>query len=288
MRWIVNFVPRRQVDRQLDREVQSHLEEKVADLMDSGLPEREARQKARREFGNVALYTQDSREVWSKRFRMEDGKGPWVEIVGVAKTAKYLWIGKAPTEFLYLPLAQHPSAHMTLVAQSFGDAAALVAPLSEMVRGLDANQPVFDVRTMADLYYMRAVGVPGMINQVVGAMGLVGLLLAMAGLYGLMAYSVARRTREIGIRMAIGADRASVARMVLRQGFNLALTGLVIGLAASFAAEKAVMAVFSAAQRDPLAYLLVAPALLAVTMLAAWAPAHRAARVDPMRALRNE
>jgi macrolide transport system ATP-binding/permease protein len=229
-----------------------------------------------------------NRDPIGKRFRLTDGHGPWVEIVGVAKTAKYLWIAEPPTEFLYLPLAQHPQTHMTLVAQSAGDAAGLVAPLRETVRGLDANQPVYDVRTMADFYRMRAVSVPTMIIETVGAMGLIGLLLAMVGLYGLMAYSVARRTREIGIRMAIGADRASVVRMVLRQGLTLALTGLAIGLVASFAAESAVNAVFSSTGRDPLAYLLVAPALLAVIMLAAWIPAHRASLVDPMRALRYE
>jgi predicted permease len=228
------------------------------------------------------------RDPIGKRFRLNDGNGPWVEIVGVAKTGKYLWIGEPPTEYLYLPLAQHPQSNMTLVAQSAGEAASLVAPLREMVRGLDANQPVYDVRTMTDYYQMRAVSVPVMIIETVGAMGLIGLLLAMVGLYGLMAYSVARRTREIGIRMAIGADRAVVVRMVLRQGLTLAVTGLAIGLAASFAAESAVNAVFSSTGRDPLAYLLVAPALLAVTLLAAWIPARRASLIDPMRALHYE
>jgi predicted permease len=228
------------------------------------------------------------RDAVGKRFRLNDGNGPWVEIVGVAKTSKYLWIGEPPTEYLYLPLAQHPQPNMTLVAQSAGDAASLVAPLREMVRGLDANQPVYDVRTMSDFYQMRAVSVPEMIIETVGTMGLIGLLLAMVGLYGLMAYSVARRTREIGIRMAIGADRAAVVRMVLRQGLTLAVTGLAIGLVASLAAESAVNAVFSSTGRDPLAYLLVAPALLAVTLVAAWIPARRASLVDPMRALHYE
>ena len=223
-----------------------------------------------------------------RRFRLNDNKGPWVEIVGIAKNGKYIWLGEGPTPYLYLPLAQHPQPRMTLVAQSFGDAASLTTPLREMVRGLDANQPVYDVRTMSDFYQMRAISVPTMINEVVGTMGLIGLLLAMVGLYGLMAYSVARRTREIGIRMAIGADRASVVRMVLQQGFTLALTGLAIGLVASFAAEIGVNAVFSASRRDPLAYLIVALALLAVSTLAAWVPARRASRVDPSSMLRYE
>jgi putative ABC transport system permease protein len=235
-----------------------------------------------------------ARQYWpnqdplGKRFRLNDNKGPLVEIVGIARNAKYLWVGEPPTPYLYLPLAQHPKPAMTLVAQSFGDAAGLVSPLREVVRGIDANQPVYDVRTMAEFYQMRAVNVPDMINEVVGAMGLIGLLLALVGLYGLMSYTVARRTREIGIRMAIGADQASVVRMVMKQGFTLAIIGLAIGLGSSLFAESGVNAVFGATGRDPLAYLIVAPALLAVTMLAAWVPARRASRVDPTRALRFE
>jgi len=229
-----------------------------------------------------------NRDAVGKRFRVEGAHGPWVEIVGIAKTSKYLWIGEPPTDFLYLPLAQHPTPRLTLVAQSFGDAAALVAPLNEAVRSVDANQPVYDVRTMAEYYRVRAIALPGILNQTVALMGVVALVLAVAGLYGLMAYSVARRTREIGIRIAIGAKSGEVARMVLQQAFKLAMTGLLLGLAVSFAAEKVVMAVFNSAARDPLAYVLVAPALLAVTMLAAWAPAYRASRVDPIRALRYD
>jgi putative ABC transport system permease protein len=229
-----------------------------------------------------------NQDALGRRFRLNDDKGPWVEIVGIAKSAKYLWVGEGPTPYLYIPLAQHPQSRMTLVAQSFGDASSLVAPLREMVRGLDANQPVYDVRTMEEFYQMRAVNVPLMINEVVGAMGLIGLLLAMVGLYGLMAYSVSRRTREIGIRMAIGADQSSVVRMVMRQGLTLAVIGLVIGLVGSFFAESGVNAVFGATKHDPISYLIVAPALLAVTMLAAWVPARRASRVDPTRALRFE
>jgi len=236
----------------------------------------------------LAWHYWPNQDAIGKRFRLNDNKGPWVGIVGIAKTGKYLWVGEGPTPYLYLPLAQHPQARMTLVAQSFGDDPSLVASLREMVRKLDANQPVYDVRTMSDFYQMRAVSVPMMINEVVGAMGLIGMLLALVGLYGLMAYSVARRTREIGIRMAIGGDRGSVVRMVLRQGFNLALTGLAIGLVASFAAETGVNAIFSSTRRDPLAYLIVAPTLLAVTMFAAWVPARRASRVDPTSTLRYE
>jgi ABC-type antimicrobial peptide transport system permease subunit len=119
-------------------------------------------------------------------------------------------------------------------------------------------------------------------------MGAMGLVLAIVGLYGLVAYAAGRRTREIGIRMAIGAQRTTVLRMVMRQGSILALSGIGVGLVATFGAERLLQAIFSGSKIDFVTYLLVAPALLAVTMLAAYVPARRASRVDPMRALRYE
>jgi macrolide transport system ATP-binding/permease protein len=219
-----------------------------------------------------------------KRFRLD---GEWVEIVGIAKTAKYLSTLEPPADFLYLPYLQHPRGHMTLMLQSAGDPGALAAPLREVARGLDSNLAVYDVRTMDDFYRARAVEVYQVILQAVASMGLMGMALALAGLYGLMAYSVTSRTREIGIRIAIGARRGQVLRMVLRQGFVLALSGMVVGLVLSIAATRLLRAVFPG--DSPLAaYLLVMPAVLAVTMLAAYLPARRASRVDPMTALRYE
>ena len=114
------------------------------------------------------------------------------------------------------------------------------------------------------------------------------MVLAMIGLYGLVAYSASRRTREIGIRMAIGAPRTAVLRMVLHQGMVLALSGLGVGLVASFGAEQVLHAMYSGSNTDYVTYLLVAPTLLAITMLAAYIPARRASRVDPMKALHYE
>jgi ABC-type antimicrobial peptide transport system permease subunit len=223
-----------------------------------------------------------------KRFRLNDRKGPWVEIVGVAKTIKYMWIAEAPAEFIYLPFTQRPKKSMTLLAESFGDPASLAAPLREAVHALDANQPIYNVRTYDDFYHYRAVSTTNLILQSVGAMGIMGLGLAMVGLYGLVAYAAGRRTREIGIRIAIGAPRLSVLRMVMRQGLILALCGVAVGLIASFGAERLLNAMLSGHGTDWRTYLLVAPALLIITMLAAYIPARRAARVDPMRALRYE
>jgi putative ABC transport system permease protein len=208
----------------------------------------------------------------------------------VAKTSKYIFIAEPPTDFLYLPYRQNASPSMMLVAQSAGDPAALAAPLRDVVRGLDVNMPLFNVRTMEQLYRMRAISVFNVLITMVGAMGLMGLGLSIVGLYGLVAYSATRRTREIGIRMAIGATAPTVLRMVLRQGLALALTGLVIGLAASIGAGALLAAAFPSGdnQRDFVSLALVAPVVLAVTMLATYVPARRASRINPMDALRYE
>ena len=142
---------------------------------------------------------------------------------------------------------------------------------------------------MAGFYEDRAMLGPRLIAQTVTAIGLVGVLLAIIGLYGVVAYAVNRRTREIGIRMAIGASRPAVLQMTLLRGLTPALYGLAAGLIASVFAERLLKVVFPThTQTDIAAYLLVVPVLLAITMLAAYIPARRASRVDPMLTLRHE
>ena len=223
-----------------------------------------------------------------KRFRLDNQKGPWIEIVGVSKQGKYLWLGEPPVEYLYFPLAQNRKPRMTLVAESLGNPAALAAPLREVVRSLDANQPIYDVRIMEEYFENRAMGGPNLIIQTVAAMGLMGLVLATVGLYGLVAYSASRRTREIGIRMAIGAQRSTVLRMVLRQGLVLGISGVGVGLVASYGAARLLTHVMAGTETDMFVFLLVAPALLVVTILAAYIPARRASLVDPVKALHYE
>jgi putative ABC transport system permease protein len=225
-----------------------------------------------------------------KRFRLADSEKTWVQVVGLAKTSKYLFIAEPPTEFVYLPYRQKPAREMIMLAHSAGDASSLAAPLREIVHGLDANLPIFNVRTMESLYRMRAISIFNVLITTVAAMGLMGLSLAVVGLYGLVAYAVSRRTREIGIRMAIGADRPTVLRMVLRQGAVLALAGLAVGLVASVGAGILLRAAFPSGdnQRDVVALLVVTPIVLAVTFLAAYVPARHASRVNPLQALRYE
>ena len=151
-----------------------------------------------------------------KRLRIESKKDQLLQVVGVTKTGKYTYLGEPPLPFLYLPFAQNQRSRMVLFADALGDPASVAAPVRELVRTLDVNQPVFNVRSLADFYHQRAIVIPRMIMEIVATMGSIGLALALIGLYGLVAYSVARRTREIGVRMALGASRANVLRMVLR------------------------------------------------------------------------
>jgi ABC-type antimicrobial peptide transport system permease subunit len=149
--------------------------------------------------------------------------------------------------------------------------------------------PISSVRTIEDFYYGNATGVVRTLTAVSGSMGVLGLLLAVIGLYGLVAYAAARRTREIGIRMAVGAQSSSVLRMVLRHGLTLSVSGVALGVIGSAAAGNLLRAVFPSANTIDLAtYLLVVPLLISVTLFAAYIPARRAARIDPLVALRQE
>jgi predicted permease len=226
-----------------------------------------------------------------KRFQLKDAGQTMVEVVGVAKMAKYMWAGEAPQDFVYLPYRQHTGSKLTLVAESqAADAGAIAPALREVVRGLDPDMPVFDVRTMRD-FYTSVVKTTDCLTEVVGAMGVMGVILAMVGLYGLVAYSVSRRRREIGIRMALGADRQSVVWMVLRQGLRLGLAGVAAGLVAAFWACRAITSdpfFFAFKRVDPVVFIAIPLLLLVVTVLATWAPARHAARVDPLTSLRDE
>jgi predicted permease len=224
-----------------------------------------------------------------KRFRLENEYGPWVEVVGVARNSRYLYIGEPPMSFVYFPYRQHPSPRMVLMAQSAGESASLLAPLREVVHRLDANMPIYDVRTMEQHYYARATSLAHVIVQIIGGMGCMGIAIALAGLYGLMSFAVSRRTREIGIRMAVGANGGSVVRMVLRQGIAPVVIGLIIGLWLSAGAGRLLASSFPLSEQvSPALSGAIAPILLLVAILAAFVPARRAAFVDPVAVLRDE
>ena len=231
-------------------------------------------------------YWPEQRAV-GKRIRVRDGV--WATIVGVAADTKYNFITEAPQDYLYLARVQAPSVRSTLVVATTGSSAALAAPIRDAARSLDREVPVTGLWTMEDYYDGNAVRLSRMLTTTVGTMGLVGMALAMVGLYGLAAYAVSRRTREIGIRMALGAQPASVLRMVMRNGLLLSGAGSIAGLVITAGMNGLLRGMFPSSQGIDLSiYALVVPALLAITLLAALVPALRAARIDPLAALRQD
>jgi putative ABC transport system permease protein len=225
-----------------------------------------------------------------KRLRLYEAGNPWLTIVGVAKTGKYMFLGEAPQPFIYLPFWQHDRSRMSLIVESAAaDPAELFAPLRQIVRDLDPNQPVYNLRTLSTFYHQRALAIPRRLFQVVMTMGLAGLTLAIIGLYGLVAYSVACRTREIGIRMAMGAPRSHVLAMVLRHGILLSTAGIAVGALASAAASRLLISGMAGlAAPSPSSYILVPLLLVALTLTASYLPARRASLIDPLMAVRDE
>ena len=225
-----------------------------------------------------------------RRFRLDSAGGPELQIVGVAKQGIYTYWAEPATEAVWTPFSQDYNSQMYVEMRTAADPAAFAAVVREQVRAVDPDMPILRISTMATFFHDRAMLGPRLIAQIVTATGAMGLFMAVIGLYGVVAYAVSRRTREIGIRLAIGATPARVTRMVLNQGAVFTALGLAIGLALVIPIARHVVPNFVVGT-DPLGavVLLGVPALLAAaTMAACWIPARRAAKVDPTRALRQE
>jgi putative ABC transport system permease protein len=225
-----------------------------------------------------------------KRVNIRDATPRTVEIVGVAADSRYFFIVEPPLEFMYFPHAQSPVSRRSLVLASSGPAAALAEPLRALVRSMDPQMPMLGLRTMEDYYAARVLHISRLIVGTVGGLGAIGVLLAVVGLYGLVAYSVTRRTREIGIRIAVGAAPASVLGMVLKRGMLLAGIGIAVGIVGSVATNGLLTGVFQNQMPGYSAwsYAVAIPTLVTITLLAAYIPARRAAHTDPLRALRQD
>ena len=209
-------------------------------------------------------------------------------VIGVVPTGKYQRLGEAPTAFMYFAQAQHWDAGMAIHIRTTNDPTALIPALRAEVAALDAAIPLSTVQSMEKQLGIALLPAR-LIGAVLGIFGLLGLVLAAIGTYGVMAYSVAQRTREIGIRMAIGAAPGDVVRLVMRQGMSLVGIGIVIGLAGAFGASRVIRGVlYGGGENDLLTFAAVPVVLAAVAMLAIWIPARRAAAMDPLVALRQE
>jgi len=208
------------------------------------------------------------------------------EVIGVVETGKYRSLGEEPTEFMYLPQRELFRSGLTLMVRSPSNPQAVLQGVREIVRGIAPNMPLFDVRTMED--HMGIALLPSRLGgSVLGIFGILGLVLAAVGIYGVMAYSVAQRQRELGIRMALGADRPKVVQLVLREGLTLALIGIVLGLAGAAGAAQLVKGMLYNVQAiDPIAFGTVPLVLILVATTAVYLPARRAARIEPMRVLK--
>lgn len=233
-----------------------------------------------------------TRQFWpgedalGRRFRFHGGEP--MEVIGITRDVKVSSLGEAPQPLVYLPLNQPPAGGLTLFVHTTGPSAPVLKQAEAIVRGLDDKIPITYMKTVGD-HLAFALWPSWMGAVLLGAFGVLALVLASMGVYGVMAYSVSQRTRELGIRMALGAQTGEVVQLVLRQGMTIAAVELGVGLLAAFAATRLVGALlYGVNPSDPVVFIGVT-ALLAISAFAAcYFPARRAVKIDPVSALRFE
>lgn len=229
-------------------------------------------------------------DALGKRLHVGPSNYPWFTVVGVVGNVRQESLALKETDAVYIPTAQAWFADDTLsfVIRTRGDAAAMTAAVRNAIWSVDKDQPIVRVATMRTLVD-RSVAERRFVLILFEAFSLVALLLAATGIYGILANNVAERTREIGVRAALGASRADLLGLVLRQGLVLAIVGVTLGLAASLLATRALTSLlFGVSHLDPMTYAGVTAVLLVIAALACIVPAWRAARLNPMQALRAE
>jgi predicted lysophospholipase L1 biosynthesis ABC-type transport system permease subunit len=223
-----------------------------------------------------------------KQLRVPNREEIAYEVVGIAKDSAYHSLGEAPRAVLYRPFAQEYSPTMNLVVRAAGDPPPLVAALRREVNSLDPSLPTKDVRTLRE-QVIAALEPVRLGTLAISAFGLLGLFLAAVGIYGVMSYAVARRTHEIGVRMALGARRFDVLKLIVRQGATLTVAGAAIGLLLAFGVTRLLAKLlYGVGPTDPLTFAGVTLFLIAVALLTCYLSARRATKVDPLVALRHE
>ncbi len=223
-----------------------------------------------------------------KRLRFADAEdAPVFEVVGVARDGKYRTLGEDPRPYLYTSFPQRNDFMLTLIVAAPEEAGA-EPMVRQLLKEIDPHLPIFDIKTVSEHLEIMLFA-PRMGAGLLAGMGLLGLLLAAVGLYGVVAISVARRTREIGVRMALGAGRGDVLQMVVREGMVLVAIGAALGIVLALAGTRALSSLlYGISASDPVTYVTVPLFLLSVAWLANFLPARRATGIDPIRALRYD
>jgi predicted permease len=227
-----------------------------------------------------------------KRFTVNNAAKPaqLVQVVGIAADGKYAFIAEEPTPFFYVPQAQNYTSMRALQIRSSIPPEKLIPQMRSVIRSLAPDLPIIEARSMDDVIAgTNGLQIFRMAASIAAILGGLGLLLASVGVYGVVSFAAAQRTREIGIRMALGGTSRDVVRLVLRQGARMVMAGLVVGLFAAWALTRVMgRLLFGVSPSDPLTYATVVVLLSAIAFLACWLPARRATRVDPGVALRYE
>ena len=224
-------------------------------------------------------------DALGKRLKLTKG---WLQVVGVAKDVKNRTLTEAPQPFLYVPLLQEYRSNMILVARTAGEPEKMFHTIQTEVAVLDPEIPMFDVRTLEE-HIGVALFLQRMAATLLSIFGLLALSLAALGLYGVMAYAVSQRTRELGIRISVGAKRTDILKLILGHGLILSIIGIVGGLTVALALTRlSVHLLYGVSAADPLTFVVVMVILLVVALAAAYFPARRATKIDPIIALRME
>jgi predicted permease len=247
---------------------------------------------------NVAIVNQSlAKKYWpnqdpiGRHFRMVSNAKQSIEIVGVAKDARYYIVGGGSSNNFYIPLAQHAALGTLEILQvrTVGDPTSLIPEIERTIHSLAADLPVFEVKTMTEaLYTLNGLLMYQLGASLAAVLGGLGLVLSIVGVYGVISYSVSQRTQEIGIRMALGAQPGSILGLILRQGVVIVAAGLVLGLACALASAKMVGKFLVVSGADPLTYCSVSLTLTLVALAACYVPARRSTKVNPIVALRQE
>jgi predicted permease len=235
-----------------------------------------------------------ARKAWpgqspiGKRLRIGGSDGEWATVIGVVGNVKHFSLGEPTLDQAYASYMQSPLIFTEVVVRTAGDPMAMANAVKAAIWRVDPDQPVWRVRAM-DGVIAQSLGAPKLTMWLTASFALLALLLAVIGVYGVTSYAVARRTHEVGIRMALGARGAQVLAMVVRQGMTTIALALAIGLAAAWGATRLLASqLFGVTATDPLTFAAV-PLVLALTaFLACWFPARRASRIDPTVALRSD